>query len=264
MCCFSGRVTSVSSTKIFARCERERQFLVYEMSLNAPSEVAMILPLPVAAGSTNPISFIDLSAYPEFFKDMAKAFPETLTLGHSGPVPAAGGRAKLEVVQVGSFEATYVPSLSDFDRVDDRFKIAPEIWVKMPEYSDYAFVVFQFKAGAQKIHPMAFSFATRAAGKLYFPTVHVHDGEWHRMADFDHQLYCQADFQPSRWRISSSPASAVMRMDDALRGDCTRGIVVGDQFLWRRNVFGERLNEDIWMPEKPARIFMKKLSGWFK
>ena len=51
MCCFSCRVTSVSSTKIFARCEGDRQFLVYEMSLNALSEVAMILPLPVAAGS---------------------------------------------------------------------------------------------------------------------------------------------------------------------------------------------------------------------
>ena len=38
---------------------------------------------------------------------------------------------------------------------------------------------------------MAFDFP-RAAKKLFFPTVHIHDGKVHDKADFDHALYCQA------------------------------------------------------------------------
>lgn len=264
MCCFSGRVTSVSGTKIFARCAGDRQFLVYELSLDAPSEVAMILPLPVAEDGSDPISFIDLSGYPEFFKDMAKGFPLPRSTLRCCPVSASPRRPRLEVVHVGSFEASFVPSLADFDRVDERFKIAPEVWTKMPEYRDYSFVVFKFKAGQQNIHPMAFSFATRAPGQLYFPTVHVHDGKWHRKADFDHELYCQADSKPSGCRSSSSQASAVMQMNHALRGDCTRGTVAGDQLFYRRDIVGEHPNEDIWMPERPKRSFMKNLTSWFK
>ena len=47
MCCFSRPVVSVSDTKIFVRPQdKGRQFLVYNMSIEARSELAMILPLP--------------------------------------------------------------------------------------------------------------------------------------------------------------------------------------------------------------------------
>ena len=47
MCCFSKPVELVADTYIFARSDNGRQFLVYSMSYAAPSELAMVLPLPV-------------------------------------------------------------------------------------------------------------------------------------------------------------------------------------------------------------------------
>jgi hypothetical protein len=62
MCCFSGPVESVHSTNIFARVgDGDRQFIVYSMSVDAPADLAMILPLPVKtpAGEKD-AHFIDL------------------------------------------------------------------------------------------------------------------------------------------------------------------------------------------------------------
>jgi hypothetical protein len=39
---------------------------------------------------------------------------------------------------------------------------------------------------------MAFRFKTREKDAIYFPTLHVHDGELHERADFDHALFYQA------------------------------------------------------------------------
>ena len=48
MCCFSQPVVSVSATNIFARAEDNgRQVVVYSMAIEARTELAMILPLPV-------------------------------------------------------------------------------------------------------------------------------------------------------------------------------------------------------------------------
>ena len=47
---------------------------------------------------------------------------------------------------------------------------------------------------------MAFEFPTRDAARLFFPTVHVHDGSFHPMAHFDHSLYCQRDDAHERLR----------------------------------------------------------------
>jgi hypothetical protein len=33
---------------------------------------------------------------------------------------------------------------------------------------------------------MAFEFEREDASELFFPTVHIHDGDFHPLADFDH------------------------------------------------------------------------------
>src|SRR5882724_978718 len=112
MCCFSRPVISVSGTNIFARPDAEgRQLLVYSMTINAKDDLAMILPLPVKtpAGEKD-VRFIDLQGYADFFADMEAGFhrPEKVTRGLHNAVPAAAGLSRLEVVQVGSFEASFV------------------------------------------------------------------------------------------------------------------------------------------------------------
>ena len=183
MCCFSQRVISVSSTNIFARAAAQgRQILVYSMSLEANNDLAMILPLPAQtpAGEKD-VQFVDLKGYPQFFDDLRLGFPippPTESL-HMDRAMTSASKAPLEVVQVGDFEASFVPAVKDFSRLDERFRLPDNAWKDLPAYADYGFAVFKLKSGAQRIHPMAFSFLNRDNARLFFPTVHIHDGKVH-------------------------------------------------------------------------------------
>src|SRR6266566_7558937 len=193
MCCFSQPVRSVHSTNIFARpADERRQFLVYSMTLDARKELAMILPLPVKTpADENDVEFIDLQGYPNFFTDLEQGFPSGrhgATLGKSAS-PATD--ETLRVLQVGSFEASFVPTITDFSRLDERFRLPQHVWDKLPGYKTYGFAVFKLKPGAMTIHPMAFSFPRQNTNALFFLTVHIHDGKVHSKAGFDHNLFCQ-------------------------------------------------------------------------
>ena len=50
MCCFTGHVSDVSGTNIFARVNADREHLVYEMTFSSDEDTAMILPIPIASG----------------------------------------------------------------------------------------------------------------------------------------------------------------------------------------------------------------------
>ena len=247
MCCFSQSVRSVSATRIFARhlYETRRQTLIYSMHIDAPTEVAMILPIPVApATKENAVRFVDLSNYARIFRDIEACFPKpleerTLNFGNLGA--AAGGT--LKVVEVGSFRASFVPTVRDFIRLDPQFRLPDEVWSKIGQYDRYGFAVFQLKKGDAKIHPMAFDFPTAMPEKLFFPTVHIHDGKVHPKARFDHILYCQ----PSRlvggavheWLESPSPASSHVKVKES------KGLVLGEQHVFRRTLNGEIDNKDV-------------------
>lgn len=254
MCLFSGPVTFVANTSIFARRDGDRQLLVYEMSVGFSSDVAMILPLPVAPGAgEEALSFVDLGGYPEFFRHLASAFPaeEVLALGPSRSRSRAPQPAPLKVHDVGSFEASYVPEARDFDRLDRRFRLSEEAWSALaPRYATWGFAVFKLRGGglverlvgtsrAPKLHPMAFSFPTREA-RLFFPTVHVHDGTASPRAAFDHSLYAQCDPLPAG-RDGWVPASRPVReVADPARA---RGLLSSAP-LYRRTLTGTLPNED--------------------
>jgi FimV-like protein len=200
---------SVSQTRIFARhTEPGKQAIVYSMRVSSENRLAMILPLPVAINSgEEAVDFYDLSGYQEFFRDLEKAcFCEIITdpfftldddLGASLDIDSAA--ANLAVHNVGDYEASYVPTVDDFSRLDSRFRLPDNVWKQLPIGDDYGFAVFQLrieisndrKSIENEIHPMAFEFRTRDKEKLFFPTVHVHDRQYHDKARFDHALYCQ-------------------------------------------------------------------------
>jgi hypothetical protein len=127
MCCFSGKVDSVGSTKIFARSLASgRQLIVYEMMFAAKADLAMILPLPVPAGSGgDALKFISLKEYPELFRDLRAGFPEPRALSKGEPMPLSkpAAEAPLPVVAVGDCEASFVPKQADFSRLDARFRL---------------------------------------------------------------------------------------------------------------------------------------------
>ena len=249
MCCFSRPVISVSGTNIFARPDADgRQLLVYSMTINAKDELAMILPLPVKtpAGEKD-LKFIDLSEYPNFFTDMEVGFqPPPKRSRHWGLESASSSSAAvLAVVQVGSFEASFVPTQKDFSRLDERFCIPADTWKQLPQYESYGFAVFKLKSGEMKVHPMAFSFPRRKANTLFFPTVHIHDGNVHEKADFDHALFCQPTHEERPvtrdWKESRGHSKSFMQVDK------TQGIVVANQHCYKKEMRGKLANKDTFL-----------------
>jgi hypothetical protein len=241
MCCFTRPVKQVADTNIFARASAGgRQYLVYSMALAADEDLAMVLPLPVAKRSgEGAVRFINLEGYPDFFADLRAGFPEVLSLGRGGDAPE--GCRTLKVVSVGSFEASYVPSVADFDRLDERFRMPAGVWDELPLYRDFGFAVFKLKSGAHTLHPMAFEFPRANAKQLFFPTVHVHDGRVRKMAVFDHALFCQVghDRQVPQWERSPGPAGRFTKADKA------QGVIDPSAACWRQRIHGRHMNVDI-------------------
>jgi hypothetical protein len=244
MCCFSGPVQSVTGTNIFARnAGNGRQHLVYAMTLSADQDLAMILPLPVPKGTAeNAITWVDLSGYPDFFDALYTEF---------APVSKGGSRSRggddslsLDVVKVGSFEASFVPTVADFSRLDARFRMPAGVWDQLPAYQDHGFAVFKLAKGEQKVHPMAFTFP-RAGDALFFPTVHVHDGQVHPTAKFDHSLYLQTSNRERQsgmltaWRESVRPAGQIV---DAAKA---KGLVDPAEHVFYRPMRGDMQNADV-------------------
>ncbi|MBL8912758.1 MAG: hypothetical protein JNM17_18835 [Archangium sp.] len=267
MCCFSGAVKDVSSTRLFARAlGGARQLLVYELSLDATQDVAMILPVPVAkalggdgVGERNGtgedgVRFVDLSGCPKFFDELDALYPRPQR--HSGGFLAPASippRQRLPVKQVGSFEASFAPTRADLSRLDERFRLPASVMDELSEHASSGFVVFKLRgfspaappaqrgSGERRIHPMAFDFPQRDAGTLFFPTVHVHDGAVHTHAKFDHLLYAQPldSWTPHMtwWRApnATSTLSAAARA------------FVGVTPIFRTQLSGELPNRDVWL-----------------
>ena len=116
MCCFSGKVDSVTNTNIFARAVKGgNQFLVYSMQFKAGSDLAMILPIPTPKDSKeDAVKFINLEKYENFFDDLHKAFPVPKSDPDRKLPPGNSLSAKpIVVVEVGKFAGR---SRSDLER----------------------------------------------------------------------------------------------------------------------------------------------------
>lgn len=264
MCCFSRSVSSVGATKIFARgLDPDHQVLVYAMNVALDEELAMILPLPVPpAPADDAVTFITLEGEESFFGQLARAFPP---LGAPAARQAFAPPAKaqpLEVVDVGQYEASFVPTPTDFNRLDARFRLPGGFLEALPGYADYAFAVFRLKPAArrakpQNVQPMAFRFPRREPRALFFPTVHVHDGHVPQAASFDHTLFCQADGLLEAtlgWTASTSALGA------HVQGAQSLGVVDAERGGFATSIWGTNANEDVWLRE-PAEVTLAELRG---
>lgn len=247
MCCFTGPVKEVGNTRIFARAlDGGWQALIYSMSVDAPQDVAMVLPLPVKPGTgDNGIVFLDLQAYPALFQDLSAGFPTRgVASGGGDPFAARAAAAPaLKVENIGAFEASFVPRIQDFTRLDARFQLPAGTWEKLPAYADYGFAVFKLKAGRRRVHPMAFRFPSRHPDRLFFPTVHIHDGEVHAKEKFDHTFYLQTRQSGLRdlmtWEESPSIAAVFTKAGE------THGLIDPALHVRRVKVNGEKDNRDL-------------------
>jgi len=217
----------------------------------------MILPLPAESRATEAsLRFIDLSGYERFFRDLERGFPSLappLPMAAADGIESAPARV-IPVHDVGNFEASFIPKMSDFDRLDPRFVISREIWAKIPDYANYSFAVFQLKELAGETHPMAFEFRTRLPDTIFFPTVHIHDGQVHQTEEFDHVLYSQhasydavvGDYSE---RVDSSTQLVRSQQVASQFLDVTKskGLVDGQLLVHRRQMQGMLPNKDVWL-----------------
>jgi hypothetical protein len=254
VCCFSiasapagiiGRLFApkvhVSKTNIFARMIAPGvQALAYGMNLSTAREIAMILPLPVVPGSgDDAVEFLSLVNDPRMFDDLGALFAPPMQ-----PLARKGGIARLSqsmptlvVHEIGAFVASYVPRREDFTRLDERFRMPKVLFDAVPHYADYGFAVFQLAPGKVTVHPMALTFPTRTPDKLFFPTVHVHDGRFHTTAKFDHALYYQR----------TGDADGTDEVGWMKPRKSYAELVVVDQAMARRTLHAKRPNEDVWI-----------------
>lgn len=249
MCCFSGFVEHVADTKIFARnAGNGRQYLVYEMEFESKTDVAMILPLPVPPKSMEgDVRFINFSDYGNFFYDLESGFPVPVVKSGNGFGTGSGAfdsKPKLAVMNIGEFEASFVPTVQDFERLDERFRLPGDTWLKeLPQYRDWGFAVFKLKSGHRKVHPMALDFPRRKMEELFFPTVHIHDGKVAKAAFFDHLLYLQVTEQPrpnlDGWRESPQTAALFMAVTKS------QSVIEESAHVFRRQIKGRQWNRDI-------------------
>lgn len=264
MCCFSvarpiglfARLFAprvhVSKTNIFARMVAPGvQALAYGMNLATAREIAMILPLPVVPGAgEDAVTFVSLEGEPRMFEDLAMLFEVMEPLSRSkGPAfRVMQSLPKLVVHKIGSFIASYVPRREDFTRLDERFRLPAVLFDAVPHYADHGFAVFQLAPGKVTVHPMALTFPTRAPDRLFFPTVHVHDGRFHATAKFDHALYYQHPRCP--------PPGPTMPIGGSFEGDAVgwmhprkryASLVDPAQPMIRRQLRARLPNADTWI-----------------
>ncbi len=273
VCLFSGPVRHVSGTRIYAApLDGGRQRLAYAMLVELPRDLAMVLPIPTPPGTPeDAVTFVDMSSCVHFLEDLDDLFEQEAGFGAPQALGRAPAPAMLVVHDVGDFEASFVPTLADFARLDPRFRMPDQVWSQLPQYGDWGFCVFKLRAPAhakrgffdflkpappplpKKRHPMAFDFPRRSPDELFFPTVHVHDGEVHPVAHFDHTLYAQLDrpssgpfgpVAPAGWEGAAKPTATL--------NEAARRFVHADRHVFRKRIRGMHPNGDQTMSSKAA------------
>jgi hypothetical protein len=102
--------------------------------------------------------------------------------------------------------------------------------------------VFQLAPGKVTVHPMAFTFPTRAPERLFFPTVHVHDGRFHTTAKFDHALYYQREDGAPPGAAAGSDAISAMTVRDTFKE-----LLLFGKPVCRRTLHARLANADTWI-----------------
>jgi hypothetical protein len=85
------------------------------------------------------------------------------------------------------------------------------------------------------------SSAARSPNRLFFPTLHIHDGQVHDKELFDHTLYFQATRGPLHGGWEESPGLPVTKVKCGL----THGMVRPDMHLYRHQMIGKFTNGDV-------------------
>jgi hypothetical protein len=226
----------------------EKQFLVYSMNYRVGEDLAMVLPLPVPVGSKeDAVQFIDLHGYGEFFADLQSGFPVAASdkrrpLSRSMPSHCRQRRSR------------WFRSAASKRRLCRRSKTLRASMLGFACRTGFGTSCPPTKSRGLRCSSCArmparcirwrLRFLAPIASKLFFPTVHIHDGKVHDTAHFDHSLYCQVGSQYGKttgWEETPQLASAFVKVA------ATKGIVDGSAHCYRKTILGNQKNQDTWL-----------------
>jgi hypothetical protein len=208
MCIITSTVDSVSGTQIYVSSDEtyRRQITIYSNRVDTPIENAMILAVP----NPSSISFINFKHYSKVFDDLASCF------GYNFPARALGASATrshstLPVYSVGSYNASILETLNDFDRLNEEVYEVNSGLIDFLQRkygsSGLGFIVCQLKSGNHTYHPFAYTHHQHANGQLFVPTMHYHAHSYSSKradddyeADWGHIVYSPAtNLRTSHW-----------------------------------------------------------------
>lgn len=202
---FIGAIASVLMTSILVvPLDDGRQLTVYENAVHigrfdggrartAPEPVAMVLPVPAG----DHFEFVDMSGIGDGFFDALKPMLDWIP---TFVMPADDGKLRalsapppeLEVLQVGSYKCSLVPTIDDFVRLNTGVygDIVPLTEVLVEHYAtDFMFAVCMLGESALA-HPLAYTHARAPADRLFVPTRHFHEhADGDTSIDWDHHVY---------------------------------------------------------------------------
>jgi hypothetical protein len=259
MCVILGKVATVAKTKLLVAPSLggARQLTVYANAVTSLVRGnAMVLPVP----HPETLAFHDLSGYATLFDDCAACFERPLprSIPDGARRSAAGSRPALAVVTVGSYHASVVPSLDDFDRLDASLLRVPAnvgaLLAATYAGRPFGFIVCALREGAAAYHPFAYSHALETAGTLFVPTLHAHEHEHgdgdgadgggrggKARADWDHTIHVVGG-DDAQWLDAPWTRAAEARLDTA---KLPAGFLLDPAAMGLRRIKGAHPNVDL-------------------
>jgi len=211
------------------------QLTVYQNNARSETKNAMILPVP----TTNGLSLIDMTQYKDIFSQLSTYFPK-LKFTRS-----AHSKNTLKVHYVGSYQASIVNSLADFDRLDTSFRLNPTVKnILETHYPHFGFIVCQLLEGKNDYEPFAYTHQI-VGDKVFIPTRHYHgEGSPEIFSDWDHEIYSVGCCAPdARHTTQESPE---------IENLCAHaGIKNQDSLLSKIGIHGYYKNYDVVLYAKP-------------
>ncbi|HUS36026.1 MAG TPA: hypothetical protein VM680_11810 [Verrucomicrobiae bacterium] len=234
----------VSATNIFARADKENaQFLVYEMRVAATEPVAMVLPLPVdQSKGENGVRFIDLQGYPNLFESLYFTFSPPPKNAEYFMGMGGGGRS-LAVQKVGAYDASFVPTIADFLRLDERFRLPDETWKKLPAYKEWGLRCLSCGRPSSGTIRWRFRLIGRVMRRFFS------DGSYSRREGARERGLRSRFVLPA-----GGERAGVERLDGIARAAAqfvdvqkAKGIVDGERHCYKYSIKGRRSNRDIYV-----------------
>jgi hypothetical protein len=256
---------------MFARLDGVgNQYIVYSVEYSSPTDVALILPIPVVPGDAS-VQFVPMDCYDDFFNNLASGFVAPSTGRWIQDM--SGGGETFAVQSVRPKGAFYVPTFDDFARLDLSLRPSVDLLDKFPNYRDFGFVVLKLPStdlpagtgglSAQallelrqqygcevvspaRLSPIAFRFASREPRCVYFPLTIFEGDEYKPIVEFDHTLYLQHDKLGNEF-AQHHVGHVSLRASNFMRDSGKDGVVHPRSCCFRRILRGSAANQDLWV-----------------